>query len=48
MKMENDMEYTSGYEKSGVQLAWMGLKDIISVLLPAGSGVVPATSGTVH
>ena len=26
-----DMEDTSGYEKSGVRLAWSGLEDLISV-----------------
>jgi len=45
---ENDMEVTSGYEKSGVQLAWLGLEDLVSVLLPAGSGLVPAVSGMVN
>jgi len=42
---ENDMEDTSGYEKSWVRLAWLGLEDLVSVLLPAGSGLVPAVSG---
>jgi hypothetical protein len=28
---ENDVEDTSGYEKSGVQLAWLGWKDLVSV-----------------
>ena len=48
---ESDMEDTSGYEKSGVRLAWLGveetwlgLEDIISVFLPAGSRLVPAVS----
>jgi hypothetical protein len=27
---ENDVEYTSGYQKSGVQLAWVGWEDLIS------------------
>jgi len=27
---ENDVEDTSGYEKSGVRIAWLGLEDIIS------------------
>jgi hypothetical protein len=39
---ENDMEDMSGFEKSGLPLAWLGLEDLVSVLLPAGSGVVPA------
>ena len=44
---ENDMEDTSGYDKSGVRLAWIGLEDLVSVLLPAASGLVPAVSGMV-
>jgi len=44
---ENDMEDTSGYEKSGVRLAWLGLEDLVPVLLPPGSGLVPAVSGMV-
>jgi len=39
---ENDMEDTSGYEKSGVRLAGLGLEDLVLVLFPAGSGLVPA------
>jgi len=38
----NNMKDTSGYEESGVRLAWFGLKDVVSVLLPTGSGLVPA------
>jgi len=45
---ENDMEDTSGYEQSGVLLAWLGLEDLISVWLPTGSGLVPAVSGIVN
>jgi len=45
---ENDMEDTSGYEKSGVQLARLGWEDLISLLLHAGSGLVPAVSGMVN
>jgi len=45
---ENDMEDTSGYEKSGVQLAWLSLEDLVSKLLPAGSGLLPAVPGMVH
>jgi len=44
----NDMEDTSGYEKSGVRLAWLGLADLVSVLLPARLGVVPAILGMVN
>jgi len=45
---ENDMEDTSGYEKSGVRLAWLGSEDLISVIVPGGSGLVPAISGMVN
>jgi len=45
---ENDMEDTSGYEKSGVRLAWLGWEDLVSVLLDSGSGLVPAVSGMVN
>jgi len=45
---ENDMEDTSGYEKSGVRLAWLGWDDLVSVLVRAGSGVVPAVLGMVN
>jgi hypothetical protein len=45
---ENNMEDMSGYEKSGVRLAWLGLEDIVSVLFPARSGLVPAVSGMVN
>jgi len=52
---ESDMEDMSGYEKSGVRLAWLGvevtwlgLEDHVSVLVPAGSGLVPAVSGMVN
>jgi hypothetical protein len=44
----NDMEDTSGYEKSGVRLARLGLEDLVSVCLPAGLGVVPAVSGMLN
>jgi len=44
---ENNMEDTSGPGKSGVQLAWLHLEDLVSVLLPAGSGVGPAILGMV-
>jgi hypothetical protein len=48
MKMGTKMEDTSGYEKSGVRLARVGVADLVSVFLPAGSGVVPAVSGMVN
>jgi len=45
---ESDMEDMSGYDKSGLQLAGLGLEDIVSVLLPAGSGLQPAISGMLN
>jgi len=44
----NDMEDTSGYDKSGVRLAWLVWEDLISVLLHVRSGLVPAVSGMVN
>jgi len=44
----NDMEDTSGAEKSGVRLAWLGWEDLVSGLLPARWGPVPAVSGMVN
>jgi len=41
---ENGMENTSGYEKPGVQHAWLGIEDLASVWLPNRSGVLPAVS----
>jgi hypothetical protein len=38
----------SGYKKSGVQLAGLASEHLISMLLPAGSGLVPAVSGMVN
>ena len=45
---ENDVEDTSGYEKSGVQHGCVGSQDLVSVLLDTGSGYVPAVLGTVN
>jgi hypothetical protein len=45
---ENDMDNTSGYEKSGVRLALLGLADPVSAILPTGLGLVPAISGMVN
>jgi len=45
---ENDMEDTSVDEKSGVRLAWLGWEDLVSVLVRAGSGLIPAISGMVN
>jgi len=39
---------TSGYEKSGVQLAWFGCEDLVSVWLQDRSRLIPAESGMVH
>jgi len=46
-KDDNDIEDTSRPETSGVQLACFGLEDLILVLLPAGSGLVPTVNGMV-
>jgi hypothetical protein len=45
---ETDMDDTSGPEKSGVWLTWLGLEVPGSAFLPAGSGLVPAISGMVN
>jgi len=45
---ENDVVDTSGYEISGVQLAWLRWEDHISVELHTGSGLVPAILGMVN
>jgi len=45
---ENNMEDTSGPEKSAVQLAGLGLEDLVWVLFPTGSGLVPARSWMVN
>jgi len=45
---ENDMEDMSGYEISGVRLASLALEDLVSMLLPAGSGLIPAISRMVN
>jgi hypothetical protein len=47
-KDENSMENTSGYEKSRVRLARLGLEDHVSVIKPGGSGLIPAVSGMVN
>jgi len=44
---ENDVEDMSGYKKSRVRLAWLGIENLVSVRLHAGSGLVPALSGMV-
>jgi len=45
---DNDMEDMRGYEESGVWLARLGLEDLVSVLWPTGSELVPAVSGMVN
>jgi len=45
---EQDVEDMSGYEKSGVRLAWLGSEDRVSVVLPAGSELILAVSGMVN
>ena len=45
---EDDVEDTSGYEKSGVRLALLGWVDLVSELVRAGSGLVPTVSGMVN
>jgi len=45
---ENEMEDMSGPQKSGVQPAWLGLEDLGSVVLSAGSWLLPAVSGMVN
>jgi hypothetical protein len=44
----NNMDDTSGYEKSVVRLARLGLEHLVSEILPAGSKVLPAISGMVN
>ena len=45
---ENNMDDTSGCEKSGAWLAWFGLEELVWVILHAGSGIVPAISRMVN
>jgi hypothetical protein len=45
---ENNKEDTSGYEKSGEQLARLGSDDLMSVLLHAKSGLIQVLSGMVN
>jgi len=45
---ENDMEDTSGPGESGVRHAKLGLQDIVRVILPTRSGLVPAIWGMVN
>jgi hypothetical protein len=45
---ENDMDNTTGYETSGVRLSGLGLENLISELLHAGSVLTPGVSGMVN
>jgi len=45
---ENDVEDTSGYEESEVQLPGLGSEHLVSVLLHARSGLIPAVSWMVN
>jgi len=45
---ENDVENTSRYEKSGVQLDLLGWEDLVLKFCHAGLGLVPAVSGMVN
>jgi len=45
---ENDMKDTSRPDKSGVWLAWFELEDLVSLLVPAGLGLIPAVLGMVN
>jgi len=47
-KDENNVEDMSGYVKSGVHRAGLSCHDLVSVLLYAESGLVPAVSGMVN
>jgi hypothetical protein len=41
---ENDVENTSGYEESVVQIAWLGWEDNVCIILQVESSIVPAVS----
>jgi len=45
---ENNVEDMSRFQKSGVQLAWLDWENLVSVLLHAGSGLVPTVLGMVN
>jgi hypothetical protein len=45
---ENHTEDTNGYDKSQVRLARLGLNNLVSLFLHAGSGLIPAVSGMVN
>jgi len=46
--VKNHSEDPSRYEESGVQLAWLGWEDLVSVLWHTGSELVPAVLGMVN
>jgi len=45
---ENDVEYSSEYEKSGIQLVWLGWDDVLAASLHAGSWLIPTISGMLN
>jgi len=45
---QHNVEDTNEYGKSGVPLAWLDWKDLVSVQLHSGLGLVPALSGMVN
>jgi len=45
---KNDVDDTSGYEKSGVRLARLGWEDLISMLVHAGPEPIPGVSGMIN
>jgi len=47
-EVENVMQDTSGYEKSGEQLAWLELDDLGSMLLDTRSGLQYVVSGKIE
>jgi len=48
MKMLTMWRITRGYEKSGVELAWVGWDEHILVLIDSALGRVPAVLGIVN
>jgi hypothetical protein len=45
---ENDVEDTRECEKSGVLLAWLGLEELVAVVIQARLSLVPAILGMVN
>jgi hypothetical protein len=44
----NNLEDRKGYDKSEVYLALLGWEDLLLLLLPAGSGLIPAILGIIN